>query len=125
MKKYCLVIDTSASSPEQSLYVYFADTIKACRHKLIDLKLKFELGYVYCATIGRKSPTHKDHYSDILRTDNGYIWNKVPFYGSCAVVFNPKSWPSVDSWKGINEYRDCPRPALDLVSMSKSILGVI
>ena len=110
MKKYCLVIDTSASSPDPGLFVFYADTIKACRNKLIDLRLKFGSGseFVYCATIGRKELGREyTRYKDILRTDDGLFWDKVPLFKFSDIYdYNPESWRSVDSLVGIENFRE-------------------
>lgn len=107
MKKYCLVIDTSAFSGDENLFVFYANTIKACRQKLMDLKLRFGLGYIYCATVGRKdSGCDNKQYRDILRTDDGYFWRREPLFKfSDMSAYCPESWRSVDSWYGVSDFQ--------------------
>ena len=102
MKKYLLAIDTSASSIENDLFVYEAVTIKDAKNKLRELRLRFGIGYVYCATISKKESGRKNNlFCDILRTDNGEHW----YVEKGDYFFNPVNWRTVNEWKTVEAYK--------------------
>lgn len=99
MKKYTLLIDTSASSPENKLYVFECATIKAAKEALALLNLKFSTGSIYCATIDKKQKSGK--FASILRTDDGVKWNK----SIGQHEFDPSGWDRVSEWKSIELFK--------------------
>jgi len=106
MKRYTLIIDTSASSPESKLYIYEARTIKEAKAKLAELNLIFTSGYIYCATIGRKEIGRKNNrYLEVARTDNGINWSKTKRADS-GHTFIPENWLRIHEWKLIGYFQN-------------------
>lgn len=104
MKKYVLVIDTSASSPENTLYVSYSNTVKELKTTLAGLGLTFAPKYIYCATIAKKLAGERNRYKDIQRTDNGIKWYKDNDFGKLA--FQPEDWTNINEWKTIAQFRN-------------------
>ena len=106
MKRYTLLIDTSASSLENELYIFEADTIKAAKAKLTELNLSFAPGYIYCATIGRKEIGRKNNrFWTIARTDSGRDWKKTDERLDSGVPYIPEGWRRVSNWLGIGYFQ--------------------
>jgi len=107
MKRYTLIIDPSASSPDDRLVVFEANTIKAAKAKLNELSLVFGRGFVYCATIGKKEIGRRNNrYWTVQRTDNGKDWyrgSKRDMNGQGA--YNPENWLRVTGWPSIDYFR--------------------
>jgi hypothetical protein len=101
MKKYILVIDTSASSPESSLYVHETRTIKEAKAKLNELNLRFGCGYIYCANIAVKEKGRKNNYYwDVIRTGDGIRWHKEE-----GEPYNPENWLRLHEWANLNYFK--------------------
>lgn len=110
MKKYILTIDTSATSPENKLYVYESDTIKGAKEKLAELNLVFAPDFIYCALIGKKEPgRNNNRYFDILRTDDGIKWSR----DEGQHVYNPTDWSRIGNWEQIDYYQAKTDPACE------------
>jgi len=107
MKRYTLLIDTSAFSPDNQIVVFEANTVKAAKAKLAELNLVFGQGFVYCATIGKKEIGRKNNrYWTVQRTDNGKDWyreSKRDMNGLGA--HNPENWLRVTEWQSIGYFQ--------------------
>ena len=101
MKKYVLVVELSAGSSDKGLYVQDFGTIKAARHHLAGLNLRFESGFVYCAVIGRRVAGSEFLYEDILRTGDGYFWTREGWRNH----YNPSRRDRLEDWSNIDYYR--------------------
>ena len=105
MKKYCLVIDTSETSPEPGLFVFDADTVKEAKAKLDEMNLRFGLGFVYCATIGKRLKGCKNHFDDYLRTDDGLRWRRPYEKALKSGVYAPEGWRRISDWRTVSQFR--------------------
>ena len=111
MKKYCLIIDTSAYSDDKgNLYVFDSDTVQGCKNKLAELNLRFDHeasnNHVYCAEINKKLPGRgHNRYQPYLRM-GGALWfrNKPPI-GSIWSVCDPSGWKRIDQWYDIAKFQ--------------------
>lgn len=99
MSKYVLVIDPSASSPEENLYIHFGNTIKELKSKLQSLNLVFGAGKIYCATIDKK--VDKERFIGHIRTADGHNWSKE----LSQYAFNPAKWARLDHWQKIGTFQ--------------------
>ena len=103
MKKYLVVVDTSAGSPEgSSLYSFDADSVDVAIEEFEKLNLRFAPGFVYCATIGRKVSEEPDRFLDILRTDDGVHWRTEKYDHR---YYCPKDWHHISEWSNIKYFQ--------------------